>query len=40
MDYPYQCPVEEVSYLDAMDMPIETKRKFFQTNAEKLFKLA
>lgn len=39
MDYPYQCPVEEVSYLDAMDMPIETKRKFFQTNAEKLFKL-
>ncbi|KPF76576.1 amidohydrolase [Blastomonas sp. AAP25] len=40
MDYPYQCPVEEVSYLDAMDMPIETKRKFFQTNAEQLFKLA
>ncbi|WP_439470052.1 amidohydrolase family protein [Blastomonas fulva] len=40
MDYPYECPVEEVSYLDAMDMPIETKRKFFQTNAEKLFKLA
>ncbi|MDK2755878.1 MAG: amidohydrolase family protein [Blastomonas fulva] len=40
MDYPYQCPVEEVNYLDAMDMPIETKRKFFQTNAEKLFKLA
>ncbi len=40
MDYPYQCPVEEVSYLDAMDMPIATKRKFFQTNAEKLFKLA
>ncbi|MCO5794876.1 MAG: amidohydrolase [Blastomonas sp.] len=39
MDYPYQCAVEEVSYLDAMDMPIETKRKFFQTNAEKLFKL-
>lgn len=39
MDYPYQCPVEEVSYLDAMDMPIETKRKFFQTNAERLFKL-
>lgn len=40
MDYPYQCPVEEVTYLDAMDMPIATKRKFFQTNAEKLFKLA
>jgi 2,3-dihydroxybenzoate decarboxylase len=39
MDYPYQCPVEEVTALDAMDMPLETKRKFFQTNAEKLFKI-
>lgn len=40
MDYPYQCPAEEVVTLDAMDMPLETKRKFFQTNAEKLFKIA
>jgi 2,3-dihydroxybenzoate decarboxylase len=39
MDYPYQCPPEEVVALDAMDMPLETKKKFFQTNAEKLFKL-
>ena len=39
MDYPYQCPPEEVAALDAMDMPLATKRKFFQTNAEKLFKL-
>jgi len=39
MDFPYQCPPEEVRALDAMDMPIETKRKFFQTNAERLFKL-
>lgn len=39
MDYPYQCPPEEVMALDAMDMPIETKRKFFQTNAEKLFRI-
>ena len=39
MDYPYQCPVEEVQALDAMDMPLETKRKFFQTNAERLFKI-
>jgi len=39
MDYPYQCPPEEVAALDAMDMSLETKRKFFQTNAEKLFKL-
>lgn len=40
MDYPYQCPVEEVVALDAMDMPLETKRKFFQTNAERLFRIA
>lgn len=39
MDYPYQCPPEEVQALDAMDMSLETKKKFFQTNAEKLFKL-
>ena len=39
MDYPYQCPPEEVASLDAMTMPIEDKRKFFQTNAERLFKL-
>jgi 2,3-dihydroxybenzoate decarboxylase len=39
MDYPYQCPVEEVIALDAMDMPLETKRIFFQTNAERVFKL-
>ena len=39
MDYPYQCPVEEVVALDAMDMPAEDKKKFFQTNAERVFKL-
>jgi 2,3-dihydroxybenzoate decarboxylase len=39
MDYPYQCPPEEVVALDAMDMPLATKKKFFQTNAERLFKL-
>jgi len=39
MDYPYQCPVEEVIALDAMDMPAEDKKKFFQTNAERVFKL-
>ena len=39
MDYPYQCPVEEVVALDAMDMPLEIKRIFFQTNAERVFKL-
>jgi 2,3-dihydroxybenzoate decarboxylase len=39
MDYPYQCPAEEVLALDAMDMPLATKKKFFQTNAEALFKI-
>ena len=28
-----------VNILDGMDMPLETKRKFFQTNAEAVFKL-
>jgi len=39
MDYPYQCPPEEVVTLDDMDMTPPDKRKFFQTNAEKLFRL-
>jgi 2,3-dihydroxybenzoate decarboxylase len=39
MDYPYQCPPEEVAILDAMNMAPDTKRKFFQTNAETLFGL-
>jgi 2,3-dihydroxybenzoate decarboxylase len=39
MDYPYQCEVDEVVALDAMDMDLQTKRKFFQINAEKVFKL-
>lgn len=39
MDYPYQYEHDEVRAMDAMDMPIETKRKFMQTNAERWFKL-
>ncbi|MGD9811168.1 MAG: amidohydrolase family protein [Sphingobium sp.] len=39
MDYPYQCPPEEVAILDAMDMSLEDKKMFFQTNAERVFKL-
>lgn len=39
MDYPYQHSVEEVSQLDAMNMADELKKAFFQTNAEKVFKL-
>lgn len=39
MDYPYQCPTEEVTTLDAMTMSLEDKKKFFQTNAERVFKI-
>jgi len=39
MDYPYQCPPEEVAALDGMDMSLEDKKMFFQTNAERVFKL-
>ena len=39
MDYPYQFVADEVRWMDNMDLPLETKKKFFQTNAESLFKL-
>lgn len=39
MDYPYQYVPEEVGVLDRMGMSDEDKKKFFQTNAEKLFRL-
>jgi 2,3-dihydroxybenzoate decarboxylase len=39
MDYPYQYVAGEVVAMDDMDIPAETKRKFFQTNAERWFKL-
>ena len=39
MDYPYQCPPEEVVALDGMTMSLEDKKMFFQTNAERVFKL-
>ena len=39
MDYPYQYVVEEVPALDDMAMSAENKKKFFQTNAERVFKL-
>lgn len=39
MDYPYQYAVDEVNMLDDMDMPMEDKMKFFQTNAQAVFKL-
>jgi 2,3-dihydroxybenzoate decarboxylase len=37
MDYPYQYATEEVQLLDRMDMSAEDKKKFFQTNAQKVF---
>lgn len=39
MDYPYQHSIEEVHTLDRMQMDAETKKAFFQTNAERLFKI-
>ena len=37
MDYPYQYAPEEVVMMDNMQMSAEDKKKFFQTNAEKVF---
>ena len=39
MDYPYQHDLGEVLGLDRMDMNAEDKAAFFQTNAERVFKL-
>ena len=39
MDYPYQYVPEEVTTLDALPLDAAQKRAFFQTNAERVFKL-
>jgi len=39
MDYPYQFVADEVTMQDDLDIADDDKRKFFQTNAETLFKL-
>jgi 5-carboxyvanillate decarboxylase len=39
MDYPYQYSADEVVSLDGMDMSAADKKAFFQTNAEKVFKI-
>jgi len=39
MDYPYQHVIDEVILLDNMEMSAEHKKMFFQTNAERLFKI-
>ena len=40
MDYPYQHAIDEVGLMDALDLSMEDKTKFFQTNAETVFKIA
>lgn len=39
MDYPYQHSIEEVVMLDNMNFPPAVKKAFFQTNAERIFKV-
>jgi 5-carboxyvanillate decarboxylase len=39
MDYPYQYAVDEVAVMDHMQMSAEVKKKFFQTNAQRVFKI-
>ncbi|MES2604385.1 MAG: amidohydrolase family protein [Pseudomonadota bacterium] len=39
MDYPYQYTPQEVVDMDNMDMDAASKKKFYQTVAEKVFKL-
>jgi len=40
MDYPYQYAVDEVGFMDEMDLSPEDKTRFFQTNAQAVFKIA
>jgi 5-carboxyvanillate decarboxylase len=39
MDYPYQFHAEEVRTHDNLDIPLATKKKLMQTNAERWFRL-
>ena len=39
MDYPYQYAVDEVTVMDNMQMSDEAKKKFFQTNAQRVFNI-
>jgi 5-carboxyvanillate decarboxylase len=39
MDYPYQYALDEVAVMDNMQMSDEDKKKFFQTNAQRVFKI-
>jgi len=40
MDYPYQFEISEVIASDETPMTVEDRKKFFQTNAERVFSLA
>jgi 2,3-dihydroxybenzoate decarboxylase len=39
MDYPYEYEPDEVRTHDLLEIPLETKRKLMQQNAERWFKL-
>ncbi len=39
MDYPCQYAVDEVTVMDNMQMSDEDKKRFFQTNAQRVFKI-
>jgi 2,3-dihydroxybenzoate decarboxylase len=39
MDYPYQFVPEEVRVTDALPLGYEDHKKFYQTNAERVFRL-
>jgi 2,3-dihydroxybenzoate decarboxylase len=39
MDYPYEYVADEVRTHDLLDIPLATKKKLMQTNAERVFKL-
>jgi 2,3-dihydroxybenzoate decarboxylase len=39
MDYPYQFAPEEVGEMERADVPDAVRKKFYQTNAERVFKL-
>jgi 2,3-dihydroxybenzoate decarboxylase len=39
MDYPYQYVADEVRTQDALPISAGDKKKFYQTNAERVFKL-
>lgn len=39
MDYPYEFVADEVRWMDDLDIGLEQKMKFFQSNAERWFKL-